>query len=108
MTQPKHRTRIEYSELDLVLYACPAGHFRFLKHPIADLPPVNLAPIRTPPPGRNIQREKRPRPESVSPKGADTKNARVTSPVAASSGSGFLHPDQAKLAGQEYSEHHLN
>ena len=55
-----------------------------------------------------MQRDKRPVPESVSPKGADTKNARVTSPVAAPSGPGFIHPDQSKLAGQEYCEHPLN
>ena len=80
MCQPNHRTRIEYSDSDLALYSCPHGQYRFVHHPIPDLPPVDLAPVRTPPTGRNTNREKRPRPSSSSPTGTDSKNARVISP----------------------------
>ena len=43
LTQPNHKTRIQYSDSDLVLYACPFGHYRFVHHPNPDLPPVDLA-----------------------------------------------------------------
>ena len=63
-TEPKHKTRIAYTESDLALYICPVGHYRYMYHPIPDLPHVDLAPVRTPPQGRKT---KRARVESSSP-----------------------------------------
>jgi hypothetical protein len=74
LTTTKHKTRIEYSEDDLNLYICPVGHFRFEYHPVPGLPPVDLAPVRTPPPGR---KPKRTRSESSSPKDVEKKKERV-------------------------------
>jgi hypothetical protein len=65
MTEPKHKTRIQYSDSDLVLHVCPLGHYRYVYHPIPDLPPADLAPVRTHPQGRKSKKEmrdKRPRP----------------------------------------------
>jgi hypothetical protein len=100
LTEPKHKTRIEYSESDLVLYACPVGHYRFASHPIPDLPSVDLDPVRTPPPGRKPKTEKRP-----SPNGADLKNARRNSPATVASSE---QTDQSQQVGQEITEQHLN
>ena len=104
MTEPKHKTRIEYSDSDLVLHVCPLGHYRYVYHPIPDLPPADLAPVRTPPQGRKSKKEKRdkrPRPESFSPNGADVKNARVASPT----GAGATDKSQAV---EDSVNHHLN
>ena len=98
LTQPRHKTRIEYTESDLMLYACPLGHFRYTPFPIPDLPPVDLAHLRTPPKGR---KSKRLRDDSNSPPGGDKKNARVLSPSStAPTGSGPPPPNQ--------SQEHLN
>lgn len=77
LTLPRHKTRIEYSDSDLVLYACQLGHFRYSPYPIPDLPAVDLTPLRSPPKGRKT---KRPRDDSKSPPGADRKNPRYGSP----------------------------
>ena len=91
--QPRHKTRIEYTETDLMLYACPLGHFRYSPYPIPDLPAVDLAPLRTPPKGR---KSKRPRDDSNSPPGGDKKNARVTSPSLAASAPGIPPPNHSQ------------
>ena len=113
--QPKHKTRIEYSDSDLVLFSCPQGQYRFVHHPLPDLPPVDLAPVRTPPAGRNINREKRPRPHSSSPIVTDAKNPRVFSPPinpAASASASNADPgegiDQSQQPARDIIEHHLN
>ena len=72
----KHKTRIEYSEDDLVLYSCPVGHYRFTLNVLQGLPTVDLAPVRTPPPGR---KSKRNRSDSASPNAAGKKKERVES-----------------------------
>ena len=82
-TIPKRRTRIEYSETDLVLYICPVGHFRFLQHCVPDLPPVNLGPDRTPPPGR---KSKRPRSDNSPPEANDKKKERAEAGTVANEG----------------------
>ena len=82
LTQPRHRTRIEYSDSDIMLFVCPAGQHRFVLHPVPDLPPVDFAPVRTPPQGRRQNKGKRDRSESASPNAAGSKNIRVESPVA--------------------------
>ena len=48
--------------------------FQFLQHHVHGLPPVDLAPVRTPPPGRKT---KRTRSESASPKDVDKKKEKV-------------------------------
>ena len=78
LTTPRHKTRIEYSDDDIHLYACPLGHFRFALHPVQGLPPVDLQPSRTPPPGR---KSKRARSDSKSPNNADNKTMRIYSPT---------------------------
>ena len=80
LTEIKHKTRIEYSDSDLVLLACPAGQFRFQQHHVPHLPPVDFTPIRTPPKGRKPGTDKRPRSESISPASSAPKNSRVGSP----------------------------
>ena len=74
LTTPRHKTRIEYSDDDLALYICPVGHFSYVLHPVPGLPAVDLAPARTPPPGRKTKRD---RSESASPNAADKKKERV-------------------------------
>ena len=81
LSNPRHKTRIEYSDSDIVLFACPTGHFKFSAYPIYGLPDVDFTPPRTPPTGRVLNGEKRGRSESTSPVVAD-KTARVTSPLA--------------------------
>ena len=78
LTTPRHKTRIEYSDEDILLYACPLGHFRFVHHPVQGLPPVDLQPSRTPPPGRKT---KRVRSASKSPNYSDNKAMRINSPI---------------------------
>ena len=98
LTQPRHKTRIEYTETDLMLYACPLGHFRYTPFPIPDLPAVDLAPLRTPPKGR---KSKRLRDDSNSPPGGDKKNARVVSPNQTA-------PTVPGLPPTNHSQEHLN
>jgi hypothetical protein len=74
LSSAKYKTRIEYGEEDFVLFICPIGDFRFVQHPVHGLPPVDLAPVRTPPPGRKT---KRTRSESASPKDVDKKKEKV-------------------------------
>jgi len=74
LTNPKHKTRIEYDDDDFVLYICPVGHFRYVLHPVPGLPAVDLAPVRTLPPGRKSKRE---RSESASPNAVDKKKEKV-------------------------------
>ena len=76
LTIPRHKTRIEYSDDDLILLACPIGHFRFVEHQVHGLPAVDLAPARTPPPGR---KSKRTRSDSLSPN-VEKKKERFESP----------------------------
>ena len=77
LTNPLHKTRIEFSDDDLILYACPIGHYRFDQYVVHGLPAVDLAPVRTPPPGRKT---KRPRSDSTTPEAAVKKKERVISP----------------------------
>ena len=77
LTNPLHKTRIEFSDDDLILYACPIGHYRFDQYVVHGLPAVDLAPVRTHPPGRKT---KRPRSDSTTPEAADKKKERVISP----------------------------
>ena len=73
-TLPVHKTRIVYTDDDLILLACPINHFRFERQHIHGLPAVNLARLRTPPPGRKF---KRVRSDSCSPNEVDKKKERV-------------------------------
>ena len=73
-TTPVHKTRIHYSEDDLALFACPTGDFRFEHIPVHGLPPADLAPPRTPPPGRTLKRN---RSDSTSPNATDKKRGKI-------------------------------
>ena len=72
----KHKTRVEYTEDDIVLYSCPVGHYRYTLQALHGLPAVDLAPVRTPPPGR---KSKRNRSDSTSPNAAGKKKERMES-----------------------------
>ena len=75
-TVPPFKTRIQYSDDDLVLTKCLHNQHTFVQHEASDLPPVDLGPQRPPPPGR-----KRGRPdEHSSPNPADNKKDRIVSP----------------------------
>ena len=76
-TLPPFKTRIEYSDDDLVLTKCLHNHHTFVQHEASDLPPVDLGPQRPPPPGRKRGRQD----ENGSPNPADTKKDRIVSPV---------------------------
>ena len=106
LTQPRHRTRIEYSDSDLVLFVCPAGYHRFVLHPVPGLPPVDFAPVRTPPQGRKQKKGKRDRSESASPN-AEPKNLRVESPVTDVTKEPSS-TDQSVTGLQDITEQHLN
>ena len=106
LTQPKHRTRIEYSDSDIVMFVCPAGYHMFVLHPVSDLPLVDFAPVRTPPQGRRQKNGKRDRSESASPNG-DTKNLRVEHPVLDDSKE-LASTGQSELEHQDINQHNLN
>ena len=75
-TVPLHKTRVEYTEEDIILLACPIGYFRYEQHSVHGLPPFNLAPTRTPPPGRKLK-SKRGRSDSRSPNDVLRKKERI-------------------------------
>ena len=87
----KHKTRVEYTEDDIVLYSCPVGHYRYTLQALHGLPAVDLAPVRTPPPGR---KSKRNRSDSTSPNAAGKKKERMESSA--------VH-DQASVGGETQS-----
>ena len=59
------KTRIEFSDTDIVLLTSPRGQYQFTPLVVPDLPPVDLTPLRTPPKGRKPI--KRPRSPNSSP-----------------------------------------
>ena len=61
---PGFKTEVVYTEDDIELLVCPNGHFRYRAHPVHDLPPIDLEPVRSPPKGR---RKKRGRSDTKSP-----------------------------------------
>jgi hypothetical protein len=75
-TLPPFKTKIEYSDDDLVLTKCLHNHHTFVHHVANDLPPIELGPQRPPPPGRKRDRSQ----ENGSPNPGDSKKDRVCSP----------------------------
>lgn len=59
LSNPKHKTGLEYSDSDIVLFAFPSGHFKFSAYHIDGLPEVDFTPPRTPPTGRVLNGENR-------------------------------------------------
>ena len=53
---PGYKTEVVYTEDDIELLICPNGHFRYRPHPVHGLPPIDLAPVRSPPKGRHSKR----------------------------------------------------
>ena len=106
-TTPPLKTRIEYSEDDILLFTCPDDHWQYFLHQVPNLPPVNLAPVRTPPPGRKT---KRPRSDSSSPKIVEKKKERVevSSASASSTGSRVNEGTTSTEQPGQDTEQHLN
>ena len=73
---PGFKTEVVFKEDDIELLICPNGHFRYRPHPVHGLPPIDLAPVRSPPKGRQ---NKRGRSDSNSPK-LERKTGRFNSP----------------------------
>ena len=71
------KTRIEFSETDIILLITPRGQYQFTPVTVPGLPPVDLNPIRTPPKGRKpLKRLRSPTssPNNGSPKKVDRKS----------------------------------
>ena len=51
-SDPPLKTAIEYTENDIVLFSSPRGQTDYKLVHVGDLPPVDLAPLRSPPVGR--------------------------------------------------------
>lgn len=78
-SNPKYKTEVVYTATDVQLLICPKGQSRYYPHPVPDLPPIDMAPARSPPPGR--QRHcKRNRSDDTSPQ-INKKNSRQESPL---------------------------
>ena len=75
-TVPLPKTRVEYTEEDIILLASPVGYFRYEHNSVHGLPPFNLAPTRTPPRGRKLK-SKRGRSDSHSPNDVLKKKERI-------------------------------
>ena len=73
---PNYKTEVVYSEDDVQLMVCPRGQSRYSPYHVLNLPPVDMTPLRSPPPGRPSQ--KRDRSASSSPK--QSKAVRQNSP----------------------------
>ena len=73
---PSYKTDVIYSETDVLLMVCPRGQSRYHPYPVSNLPPIDMTPLRSPPPGRPSQ--KRDRSASSSPK--QNKAVRQKSP----------------------------
>ena len=76
-TIPPYKTRIEFSDTDLVLTKCLHNKYTYGEHIARDLPPIVLGPRRPPPPGKKKRSRSQ---ENSSPNPADFKNDRVDSP----------------------------
>ena len=87
---PPYKTEVVYTESDVQLLVCPKGQARYYPYHVTDLPPVDMAPTRSPPPGRQRQdrNNKRNRSDSSSPE-VSRKSVRQTSPVISASEKGL-------------------
>ena len=77
-SNPPFKTEVVYTDSDVQLLVCPKGQVRYYPYCVTDLPPIDMAPIRSPPPGRQ-RRNKRNRSDSSSPE-LSRKSVRKASP----------------------------
>ena len=76
-TNPGFKTEVVYTANDVQLLVCPRGLTRYQPHPVHDLPPIDMTPFRSPPPGRSSH--KRMRSGTASPE-IIAKSSRLQSP----------------------------
>ena len=76
-SEPKYKTEVVYTHSDVQLLICPRGQFRYYPHHVPDLPPIDMGPDRSPPPGRQ-RHAKRPRSQESPPQ--NNKTSRHLSP----------------------------
>ena len=75
---PGYKTEVVYTATDVQLLVCPRGLTRYQPYHVTHLPPIDMAPIRSPPPGR--PRHKRNRSGTPSPE-APSKSTRYQPPT---------------------------
>ena len=75
---PGYKTEVVFTATDVQLLVCPRGLTRYQPYQVPHLPPIDMAPIRSPPPGR--QRHKRNRSGTPSPE-APSKSTRYQPPT---------------------------
>ena len=80
-TVPGYKTEVVFSHDDVQLIICPRGQARYYPYHVTDLPPIDMTPLRSPPPGR--ARHKRTRSGSLSPQ-VERKSSRHNSPTKSS------------------------
>ena len=83
-SDPKYKTEVVYTNTDVQLLICPRGQSRYYPHTVHYLPPVDMAPARSPPPGRQRHNNKRIRSDDMSPQ-SSKKSSRQDSPTCPSS-----------------------
>ena len=81
---PGYKTEVVFTDTDVQLLVCPRGLTRYQPHHVPHLPPVDMAPVRSPPPVR--QRHKRNRSGTPSPE-APSKSTRYQPPTPPNKGS---------------------
>jgi hypothetical protein len=84
-SNPGYKTEVVYSHNDVQLLICPRGQARYYPHCVANLPPIDMGPVRSPPPGRPRHNKRKNRSDSTSPIGV-TKSSRRMSPTKHASG----------------------
>ena len=86
-TSPGYKTEVVFTTNDVQLLVCPRGLTRYQPHHVPDLPPIDMTPFRSPPPGRPSH--KRIRSDTPSPE-ISAKSSRLKSPEI------DQHPDHVK------------
>ena len=76
-SEPMYKTEVVYTQSDVQLLICPRGQSRYYPHHVPDLPPIDMRPDRSPPPGRQ-RHLKRQRSENSPPQ--NNKSTRHMSP----------------------------
>ena len=81
-SNPPYKTEVVYTDSDVQLLVCPKGQARYYPYYVSDLPPFDMTPTRSPPPGRqrHDRHNKRNRSDSSSPD-ISRKSVRQISPM---------------------------
>ena len=74
------KTRFVYTEDDIQLLICPKNRYTYYLCPVPNLPEVDLAPAKPPPPGRKPLKRSRPGSDDSSPSQNEPKKDRKISP----------------------------